>query len=499
MTRYLSCLLASFIALPLSAAPLQPMDIPLELTRQTDELTLQSAPEVTSVYQGQAFTVRYTLTTQLSPLAFQALHLSIPELAHTDFEVFTPSEQPVARARNTMNIGVNGHRLFSQRTVEDQQQVTLSFKRRIKPRHSGIYELSPATALIEINPDKAAYGPFQFRAGRLPARLNHHFSDHESEPEWLSTNSKPLVLEVKPLPAGDPDHFSGMVGQPDIKMSLSSEQLTAGEPIQVTLSISHPDVQGSQWLDLRNQPQFLELFNIPGKPAPIEMNNNTGLFRQTLFPKISNITKIPPVVVNYFDPETLSYKDYITPAVPITMAKSLSSVQKQNSSSNSTVRNGKQKAGILDHVWEMKAAEAGLHKQNPTRYWALLLLPPFLVISRSADKLRQRWLGIKDQFALNLFKHQLLCSNDPLQALSLYLHKKSGIEPSSFTIQTLLKELERANIDFLLIERLEHWLKNYQLRFTHRKSSAKRCSIPELLHLVIKIDKQWLWRQHWNR
>ena len=494
MTRYLSCLLASLIALPLSATPLQPMDIPLELTHQTDELTFQSVPEITSIYQGQTFTVHYALTTEKSPLAFQALHLNIPELTHTDFDVFTPSEQPVARARNTMNIGVNGHRLFSQRSVEDQKQVTLSFKRHIKPKHSGIYELGLATALVEINPDKAAYGPFQFRPNRLPARLNHHFSDSKSEPEWLSASSQPLVIEVKPLPAGAPDHFSGMIGQPDIKISFSSDQLTVGEPTQLTLSISHPDVQGSEWLDLRNQSHFQTLFEIPGKPAPIEMVNGTGIFRQTLFPKSGNITEIPPVVVNYFDPETLSYKDHIVPATPVTMVKAPSNAQTQTAS-----RNKKQKISIQNHVWEVKTAEADLPQQNPARYWVLLLLPPFLVISRSADKLRQRWLGIKDQFALNLFRHQLQCNNDPLQALSIYLHKKAGIEPSRFSKQTLLNALEQANIDLLFIENLDDWVTNYQRRFTHHKPAAKDYSNSELLHLIAKIDKQWLWRQYWCR
>jgi hypothetical protein len=137
-------------------------------------------------------------------------------------------------------------------------------------------------------------------------------------------SSKPLTVNVKPLPSGTPADFSGVVG--DIKMdySLSKNDIKTNDG--VTLKI---EVSGSGNHKIMSNPKI----NLPAdfdQFEPKVTNNITNtaagmagskVFEYLIIPRHTGDYVIPPVTLSYFDINSKQYKQLSTGEIKMHVTK----------------------------------------------------------------------------------------------------------------------------------------------------------------------------------
>lgn len=122
-----------------------------------------------------------------------------------------------------------------------------------------------------------------------------------------SIYSEAIKVEVMPLPAPAPPHFTGLIGKHDFDIQFGQNKLIVNQPLEVTLTVT-----GGGALENLEAPRFLknpalEEFETNGDLKIANADQGTKSFDYTFLAK-SNVT-IPSsnLVLSYFDPETEKY------------------------------------------------------------------------------------------------------------------------------------------------------------------------------------------------
>lgn len=138
----------------------------------------------------------------------------------------------------------------------------------------------------------------------------------------MSAKSKPVKINVKPLPAGKPDGFGGAVGNFTVSISSDKTELNLDEPMTVKVT-----VQGSGNFKLFETPKVefpsaFEKFE-PKSQENISANNNgisgTKTFSYMVIARQNGEFEIPGVNFSFFDPASKSYKTVSTKELVITV------------------------------------------------------------------------------------------------------------------------------------------------------------------------------------
>jgi hypothetical protein len=142
----------------------------------------------------------------------------------------------------------------------------------------------------------------------------------QSRPVLLRSQS--VALTVAPLPTeGRPPDFSGAVGDYSLTVRVSTNVVTLGDPITLTVEIAgHGPIEPLQlpnldhWTDFRVYPPVTQVattdtFGIQGVKT----------FDQVVIPKSHDTDLIPPLTFSFFHPESRSYRTLSHPATPITV------------------------------------------------------------------------------------------------------------------------------------------------------------------------------------
>ncbi|MDX1959978.1 MAG: BatD family protein [Leptospiraceae bacterium] len=135
---------------------------------------------------------------------------------------------------------------------------------------------------------------------------------------FLHANSSKLV--VKPLPQGEPENFSGEVGNYKIEIESPKDSFKQGEPVHITLKIIGEGT-GLLFKDpLENYcketkcPADISLLNSKRKRSFVKLKNggygfqSETEFNYTIFTKQVGILDLGSVSVNFFNPNTSSYE-----------------------------------------------------------------------------------------------------------------------------------------------------------------------------------------------
>lgn len=138
----------------------------------------------------------------------------------------------------------------------------------------------------------------------------------------LITN--PVTVDVKPLPAGKPDTFTGAVGQFTFRPSITTQQTRANEPVTITL-----DISGTGNLKLIQNPKVEFPSNFEtydptvNNNVQVTTNGLTGTRKvEYLFiPRYEGKYTIPPIAFSYFDLGSKTYKTVKSPEYNLQVAK----------------------------------------------------------------------------------------------------------------------------------------------------------------------------------
>lgn len=129
--------------------------------------------------------------------------------------------------------------------------------------------------------------------------------------ETLELESPPVTIDVQPLPPGAPPTFSGAVGDFRMNVDVGRTDLTAGDPLEISVRISGTgNLTTLTAPDLRPPGAFEQYppqssTNINRRATQIQ---GTRTFTYVLVPRTNGHFEIPPVAFTYLDPKTGRYE-----------------------------------------------------------------------------------------------------------------------------------------------------------------------------------------------
>jgi len=187
----------------------------------------------------------------------------------------------------------------------------ISFKTAITPVKSGKLTLGPA-----VLPYVAMVPQHRRARPNSGGNIDDFFNDDLFNgmlggytQEELSVKSDETSLEVKPLPkAGQPENFSGAVGQFSMATEASPLKLSTGDPITLKFKIS-----GRGNFDMVSAPHIVEETGWRSYPpsSKFTADDDVGIsgskvFEMAVIPEEKK-ARLPTVEFSYFDPMTEKY------------------------------------------------------------------------------------------------------------------------------------------------------------------------------------------------
>ncbi len=209
--------------------------------------------------------------------------------------------------------------------VEGVQFNLVKYKSSIAPVKTGELSLGPVVMEHVVQVPRTQ----QTRARR---RFNDPFNDpfFNNDPfgafgggsiaKQVKMQSDPVKLEVKPLPPGAPEDFSGAIGQfkLEVEPQGNPRKVQAGDPVTL-----HIRVQGEGNFDRIKAPVLTDENGLQTYPATAKFKaeddvdfRGTKTFEQVVIPRSARTT-LPAYRLVYLDPSTGKYVTLETPPVPV--------------------------------------------------------------------------------------------------------------------------------------------------------------------------------------
>ncbi len=151
------------------------------------------------------------------------------------------------------------------------------------------------------------------------------FSDFFSSGKEVTVRSKPVTINVKPLPtAGRPKDFTGAIGRYSITARADKQRVDVNQPVTVTIRIS-----GTGNIKAAAEPPIPELddFRIyeSSSSENVTRSNDqlsgTKTYEEVFIPRRPGQLTIPAIEYSYFDPKQGRYLTTSTHPIPITALK----------------------------------------------------------------------------------------------------------------------------------------------------------------------------------
>ena len=296
----------------------QPMRVQAMPPTELEDFKLRQELSSRRIYLGQP--VMLTTTWYIGRNVDQ-FNFQVPVLSDPRFETLDPKRN-IAPAANSdyFEAPVNDSRVLARKgrgAIDGYSFVTVTFEKLLAPRQTGKIELPEATvafrarAVMRRGPS-SLFDDFFGGGGMFGARTAY---------ESFAIPSNRPVLEVLPLPEqGRPADFSGLIGKFRFEASATPTEVNVGDPITLTVRVSGPE-----YLDFVRLPNFLNQgrlsadFRVPDEMAPGEKEGDAKVFTQTIRARTARATEIPPLELNYFDPEKGAYVTTETQPIPLTV------------------------------------------------------------------------------------------------------------------------------------------------------------------------------------
>ncbi len=209
-------------------------------------------------------------------------------------------------------------------TIDNKDFATISFQKILVPKQPGNISIAPATVTCN------AFFGYQRRHNR---NQDDFFSDFFNDDFFgrsrrgvyrnIVVPSNAMSLRVSELPEnGRPANFSGHIGEYQIEANAAPTEVSVGDPITLTISLSGPDyLEHVKLPELTQQSEFSNNFKIPKDRAIGETSGKAKIFTQTVRALRHDVTQIPSVELPYFDSRSGSYRIARTEPIPISVRK----------------------------------------------------------------------------------------------------------------------------------------------------------------------------------
>lgn len=296
----------------------QPVTIRVTPAEATDDFRLEVQFAKTQFYVGEPVSVSVIWYLNRD---VKSVHFDLPWMETAGFSVLEPGkEQDPGRQVVQIPLGQSvvpaekGRKILGGR-----EYTTVSFPRVLLGKEPGTYRIPESTvsctALVGYSkPGRSSNNPFDgffgddvFNMGRREVT------------KTFVARSQPVTLTVKGLPQeGKPSDFSGIVGRVRVETSANPLDVSVGDPITLTVSISGPEVLDPIELpSLSRDAELEKSFKIPEEMATGFVKDGRKIFTQTLRAKSDAVKAIPPIKISIFDPERGEYQVAAGNPIPI--------------------------------------------------------------------------------------------------------------------------------------------------------------------------------------
>jgi hypothetical protein len=181
------------------------------------------------------------------------------------------------------------------------------------PTKSGKLEISPYEVVVSVRSTRSRGDSFSSFFGGMGGNQRQ-----------VELKSDPVTLNVQSLPSADDNHYFGAVGNYQIRRQISSQEIVAGESIEI-----ETQVRGTGNIPLITKPEYdlpdgLEVYE-PQENSELNRRNHqisgSKTFTDVIIARKAGNYTIPERQVAYFDPAQNSYVSTTLPALNFEVAR----------------------------------------------------------------------------------------------------------------------------------------------------------------------------------
>ena len=369
----------------------------------------------------------------------------------------------------------------------DKEFATITFKKVLIPKKAGLVNITPATLVCE-----ALTGYRQMR--QRPFGKDFFNDDffglgRQGVYQKVIVPSNTVNLKVYNVPAkGQPANFAGHIGEYKIQAQATPTQISVGDPITLTLTLSGPDyLEQVDLPPLNRQPQLNRNFKIPRERAVGETSGKIKVFTQTIRPLKPDIKEIPSIELSYFDTRTGEYRTARTDSIPIQVkaARVVTALDAEgaavSNSSGSEIETWTK--GIAYNYEDMSVIEN--HGFGPVSWlkspvwFCMIVIPPmvyfilwvglFFISRQNADPFASRARKAYGRLTSSIKKAQRTESGQQsyeviLNAFRKYLGDKLRFPHGSLTFNDVKDSLSTKGVDSETLENLKSLFQRCEAR-----------------------------------
>ena len=262
-----------------------------------DDLFITAESSSTSVLEGEPFVVEYRIWTRVDVTNFGMSNVPEPQ----GFWVEDATPQGQAAVEQLIRNGV---------------QYATAVVRRVAlvPTRAGSLTIEPigVEAQVQVRNPRDS---FREVFGR-----NSAFGT-TSVATTVVSNS--LTIDVRPLPGGRPDPFSGVVGRLSAVASVDRDSVDANDAVTLTVRVNGEGNFRGLTVPILDLPSDFEVF--PPEVSETITPTDDGLtgsktFEWVLIPRAPGRRELPTLAFGYFDEAAGAYRSAATDPVPIIVA-----------------------------------------------------------------------------------------------------------------------------------------------------------------------------------
>ena len=367
------------------------------------------------------------------------------------------------------------------------------------PQKSGKLTIEPLTLNLQLS---------------VPSNRRDLFGRRILKQSQKTITSGRRILNIKPLPtSGQPENFTGAVGQFDFDVILSKDALKASESFQAKIKVSGKGNLNLFQLPEINVPNTLEVYE-PERKETIKttLSGTEGTVEEnyTIVPQYQGKYPIPPVAFSYFDPKAKNYKTVRSQELLVdvyegpTSGMTITSPVPTSTRTPLTASEGTFRFIQLETDFKPVITKAFWMSK---RFWLLFILPFVLlllgyyinrfVIQKSkdsasnkqllAEKLAKKYLSS----AKKAFGNQVAFYEALERALHNYLKAKLKIETIELSKTKIAELLENKKVDKVIATEFIAVIENCErARYAPESEGSIQTDFEKASRAMAMIDRQ---------
>ncbi|MGB0316737.1 MAG: BatD family protein [Flavobacteriaceae bacterium] len=367
------------------------------------------------------------------------------------------------------------------------------------PQKSGKLTIEPLTLNLQLS---------------VPSNRRDLFGRRILKQGQKTITSGRRTLNVKPLPtSGQPENFTGAVGQFDFDVILSKDALKASESFQAKIKVSGKGNLNLFQLPEINVPNTLEVYE-PERKETIKttLSGTEGTVEEnyTIVPQYQGKYPIPPVAFSYFDPKAKNYKTVRSQELLVDVYEGPTSGMTNTSPVPSSTRTpltaseGAFRFIQLETDFKPVITKAFWMSK---RFWLLFILPFVLLLlgyyinrfviqkskdsasnkQRLAEKLAKKYLSS----AKKAFGNQVAFYEALERALHNYLKAKLKIETIELSKTKIAELLENKKVDKVIATEFIAVIENCErARYAPESEGSIQTDFEKASRAMAMIDRQ---------